>query len=218
MAEPILQLENITKYFPGIKALDQVHLNIYPGEVHALIGENGAGKSTLIKILMGVYTHEDGDIFIEGERVEIKSPIQASRQGLAAVYQDLHLATALSVGENFFLGKMPLKKNGLIDWRMVNRVCSEVLEELDLNIDPKIQVRKLSTAEQAMILIAKIVHQESRMVIFDEPTALVTKEETELIFKLIRKLKEKGLGILYISHRLEEIFDICDSVTVLKDG
>ena len=214
----LVEMNNIHKSFPGVKALEGVDLTIKKGEVHGLVGENGAGKSTLIKILMGVYTHEKGDIFIEGERVEIKSPIQANKHGLAAVYQDLHLATALSVGENFFLGKMPLKKNGLIDWRMVNRVCSEVLEELDLNIDPKIQVRKLSTAEQAMILIAKIVHQESRMVIFDEPTALVTKEETALIFKLIRKLKEKGLGILYISHRLEEIFDICDLVTVLKDG
>lgn len=215
----LVQMLNIHKSFPGVKALKGVDLTIKKGEVHGLVGENGAGKSTLIKILMGVYSNFDsGEIYIEGKKVEIKSPIQANKFGLAAVYQDVHLANNLSVGENFFLGKIPRKKWGFVDWRKINRLTSEVLGGLDLNIDPKIPVKKLSTAEQAMILIAKIIHQESKLIIFDEPTALITKEETEQIFKLIKKLKEKDVGIIYISHRLEEIFEICDLVTVLKDG
>jgi len=215
----IVKMLDIHKSFPGVKALKGVDLTIRKGEVHALVGENGAGKSTLIKILMGVYSSFDsGEIFIEGKKVEIKSPIQANKFGLAAVYQDVHLANNLSVGENFFLGHMPLKKWGVIDWAKIYRVTSKVLKELDLNINPRIPVKNLSTAEQAMILIAKIIHQESKVIIFDEPTALITKEETEQIFKLIKKLKEKDIGIIYISHRLEEIFSVCDVVTVLKDG
>jgi len=215
----IVKMNDIYKSFPGVKALQGVDLTIKKGEVHGLVGENGAGKSTLIKILMGVYNNFDsGEIYIEGKKVEIKSPIQARKHGFAAVYQDLHLANNLTVGENFFLGKIPLKKWGIVDWKKINRVTRKVLNELDLDIDPKIPVRKLSTAEQAMVLIAKIVYQESKVIIFDEPTALITKDETEQIFKLIKKLKEKDVGIIYISHRLEEIFEICDIVTVLKDG
>jgi len=215
----IVKMNKIYKSFPGVRALQGVDLTIRKGEVHGLVGENGAGKSTLIKILMGVYDNFDsGEIYIEGNKVEIKSPIQARKHGLAAVYQDVHLANNLTVGENFFLGKIPKKKLGFVDWGKMNRVASEVLKELDVDIDPKIPVKKLSTAEQAMILIAKIIHQESKVIIFDEPTALITKEETEQIFKLIQKLKKKDIGIIYISHRLEEIFTVCDVVTVLRDG
>ncbi len=219
MGKTVVEMRGIYKSFPGVQALKDVDLTITRGEVHGLVGENGAGKSTLIKILMGVYSSFDsGEIYIDGKKAEIKNPIQSQKYGLAAVYQDLNLAHNLSVGENFFLGKMPLKRSGFVDWRKINKESSEVLQGLDLNINPRIPVKKLSTAEQAMILIAKTVHQESKVVIFDEPTALITKEETEQIFSLIRKLKEKGVGIIYISHRLEEIFDICDVVTVLKDG
>ena len=215
----IVKMHKIYKSFPGVSALQGVDLIIRKGEVHGLVGENGAGKSTLIKILMGVYDNYDsGEIYVEGKKVEIKSPIQARKYGLAAVYQDVNLANNLTVGENFFLGKIPKKKLGFVDWGKMNSVASEVLKELDVDIDPKIPVKNLSTAEQAMILIAKIIHQESKVIIFDEPTALITKEETEQIFKLIQKLKEKDIGIIYISHRLEEIFSVCDVVTVLKDG
>jgi ribose transport system ATP-binding protein len=215
----IVKMLNINKSFPGVRALRGVDFTIKRGEVHGLVGENGAGKSTLIKILMGVYdSFDSGEIYIEGKKVQIKSPIQARRYGLAAVYQDVHLANNLTVGENFFLGKIPLKKWGTVDWSKINKITREVLKELDLNIDPRIPVRELSSAEQAMILIAKIIHQESKVIIFDEPTALITKDETAQIFKLIKKLKEKDVGIIYISHRIEEIFEICDVVTVLKDG
>lgn len=214
-----VEMRNIHKTFPGVVALEGVNLSIKKGEVHGLVGENGAGKSTLIKILMGVYGgFDEGEVFIEGLKTEIRNPIQAQKHGLTAVYQDLHLASNLTVGENFFLGQIPLKKTGLVDWKKIHTTCSEILGDLDLSIDPKIPVKKLSTAEQAMILIAKSVYRESKVVIFDEPTALVTKEETEQIFNLITKLKDKGVGIIYISHRLEEIFRICDVVTVLKDG
>jgi len=215
----IVKMSNIHKSFPGVKALNGVDLEIRKGEVHGLVGENGAGKSTLIKILMGVHnTFEKGDILINGKKVQINSPIQAQEHGLAAVYQDLNLAMSLSVGENFFLGEMPLKKNGLVDWNKVNRVSREVLESLDMDIDPTQRVSKLSAAEQAIVLIAKTLYQDSKLVIFDEPTALVTEEETKLIFNSIEKMKERGVGIIYISHRLEEIFTICDTVTVFKDG
>ncbi|MBI9106105.1 MAG: sugar ABC transporter ATP-binding protein [Spirochaetales bacterium] len=215
----IVKMSNIHKSFPGVKALKGVDLVINKGEVHGLVGENGAGKSTLIKILMGAHgTFDEGDIYIEGEKVEIKNPIQAGMHGLAAVYQDINLAEKLTVGENFFLGEIPLNKWGAVDWKKIYKVTEKVLHDLDLDIDPKSPVDRLSTAEQAMILIAKIIHQESKVIIFDEPTALITKEETEQIFTLIRKLKEKNVGIIYISHRMEEIFTICDVVTVLKDG
>ncbi len=215
----VIQMKDIHKSFPGVKALKGVNLTIRKGEVHGLVGENGAGKSTLIKILMGVYgTYDEGEIYIDGKKTEIRNPIHARKLGLAAVYQDVLLAESLTVGENFFLGKIPLNRSGLVDWKRMYSECGEVLKELDLNISPKMPVKKLSTAEQAMILIAKILHQDSKIVIFDEPTALVTKEETVQIFKLIRKLRDKGVGIIYISHRLEEIFEICDVVTVLRDG
>lgn len=219
VGKAVVEMRGISKSFPGVQALKDVDLTINQGEVHGLVGENGAGKSTLIKILMGAHSSFDsGEIFIEGKKAEIKNPIQSQKHGLSAVYQDLNLARNLSVGENFFLGKIPVKKSGIVDWKKINKESSEVLQGLDLTINPKIPVKRLSTAEQAMILIAKTVHQENKVVIFDEPTALITKEETEQIFTLIRKLKEKRVGIIYISHRLEEIFDICDVVTVLKDG
>jgi ribose transport system ATP-binding protein len=217
--EVIVEMLNISKSFPGVKALEGVSLTIRRGEVHGLVGENGAGKSTLIKILTGaIGDFDEGEIRIEGKKAEIKNPIQARRYGLAAVYQDVNLATSLTVGENFFLGKIPLNRWGLVDWNKMTRVTGSVLKELDLDIDPRMPVRKLLSAERAMVVIAKIVHEESKVIIFDEPTALITKEETEQIFTLIRKLKEKGVGIIYISHRLEEVFRICDVVTVLKDG
>ncbi|GAK58952.1 ABC transporter related protein [Candidatus Vecturithrix granuli] len=218
LQQEVVRLENIVKSFPGVKALQNVHLCVQAGEIHGLVGENGAGKSTLIKILMGVYQRDAGEIYIQGQKVEIKDPIQAKEYGLGAVYQDVTLAQHLSVGENFFLGRLPRTNLGLIDWKTVYQVTQETLEELNLHIDPRTLVKDLPTAEQEMIAIAKTVHDKSKLIIFDEPTALLTNEETEELFQLIGKLKADGLGIIYISHRLEEIFEICDTVTVLRDG
>lgn len=214
----ILEMRNINKEFPGVKALVDVDLTVHEGEVHALVGENGAGKSTLIKIMMGVYQKTSGETYIDGNKVEIKNPIQARERGLGAVYQDVNLALHLSVGENFFMGKMPRTKLGLVDWNRVYSETKELLESLDIFVDPKMLIKNLPVAQQEMVAIAKIIQEKAKIVVFDEPTALLTNEETEQLFKLIRKLKSDGVGIIYISHRMEEIFTISDTVTVLKDG
>jgi ribose transport system ATP-binding protein len=215
---PFLELKGISKQFPGVRALDKVDLAIYPGEVHALVGENGAGKSTIIKIIMGVYQEDEGTITLDGKQVNIPNVIEADRLGLAAVYQDLTLAADLSIGENFFMGQFPRKKNGMIDWNHVYSKTAETLKTLNVDVDPHLRITELSPAMQEMVAIAKTVHKESKLVIFDEPTALLSNEEVEILFEIIKKLKASGISVIYISHRLEEIFAVSDRVTVLKDG
>lgn len=215
---PFIELESISKYFPGVQALDKVGIKVYPGEVHGLVGENGAGKSTLIKIIMGVYQKDEGTIKINGKEVHISNVIEAGQHGLAAVYQDLNLALDLSIGENFFMGQMPRRKSGLIDWKTVYEKTRKTLKELNVDIDPRLRITELSPAMQEMVSIAKAVHKESKFIIFDEPTALLSNEEVDILFAIIRQLKQQGIAIIYISHRLEEIFTMCDTVSVFKDG
>lgn len=215
---PFLQLDAVSKNFPGVKALDHVGLSVYPGEVHGLVGENGAGKSTLIKIIMGVYQKDEGAVRIEGKEVVIPNVIEANSLGLAAVYQDLTLALDLSIGENFFMGEFPRHRNGLIDWKTVYGKAKETLSELNVLVDPRSKITELSPAMQEMVAIAKAVHKKSKLIIFDEPTALLSNEEVEILFAIIKRLRERGVAIIYISHRIEEIFTICDTVTILKDG
>jgi ribose transport system ATP-binding protein len=217
-SQTIVSMTGIRKSFPGVEALKGVSFSVKTGEVHGLVGENGAGKSTLIKILMGAYSKDAGSITIEGKEVEIHNPWQAKSHGMAAVYQDVMLARHLSVGENFFLGKLPRTPFGLINWKKIHQVTRETLEYLDLSIDPRMLVRHLAPAQQEMVTIAKAVYEESKLIVFDEPTALLTNEQVTELFSLIRKLKGKNVGIIYISHRLEEIFATCDRVTILKDG
>lgn len=216
--QPLVAMKGIVKEFPGVRALVGVDLEILPGEVHALVGENGAGKSTIIKILMGVYTKTEGEIFLNGEKKDIKSPIHAQSLGLGAVYQDVNLAQHLSVAENFFMGQLPKTKFGTVDFGEMNKETKDTLESIDVHVDPKAIIRTLSVAQQEMVAIGKIMHQNAKVVIFDEPTALLTNDETKQLFQIIAKLKSKGVGILYISHRMEEIFSICDRATVFKDG
>ncbi len=213
----IVRMSNISKSFPGVKALQDVDFSVREGEVHALVGENGAGKSTLIKILMGVHPQDQGDIHFDGKKVSIKNPIHAKELGLGAVYQDITLVKHLSVGENFFNGKLP-KKNGLVDWKKIYKDAEGFCRNLGIYVNPRKLVKNLTVAQQEMITIAKVMQEKAKVVIFDEPTALLANEETAELFTLIRRLKENGVGIIYISHRLEEIFEICDTVTVLKDG
>lgn len=214
----IVTMKGICKSFPGVQALQDIDISIKPARVHALIGENGAGKSTLIKTLMGVYGNKyEGKIYVEGEEVEILNPIQAKELGLLAIYQDITMASHLTVGENFFLGRLP-KKGMRIDWNRVFEDTDKILKDLGINVDPKMKLSDLTVAQQEMVSIAKAVSEEAKLVIFDEPTALLTDEDTQMLFGIIRRLKEKSLGIIYISHRLEELFEICDEVTVLKDG
>ena len=216
--ENIVEMKNISKEFPGVKALSNVDLDIRKGEVHALVGENGAGKSTIIKILMGVYTKTSGEIFIEGKQVEFKAPSQAQKYGLGAVYQDVNLAKHLSVAENFFMGNLPRTKFGTVDYKKMHEETKAVLDSIQVYVNPKTIIRNLSVAQQEMVSIGKTFHQKAKLVIFDEPTALLTNDETKQLFKIIELLKENNVGILYISHRMEEIFEISDRVTVLKDG
>lgn len=213
----LIRMENIEKEFPGVKALKGVSFDVRAGEVHALVGENGAGKSTLIKILMGVYSATSGKIYIDDTEATYKNPYQAKMCGLGAVYQDITLAPHLTVAENFFLGSLPTKM-GLVDWKTVNSVTQQTLSDLNININPKTIVKDLTVGQQEMVTIAKTVHQKANVIVFDEPTALLANEEVSLLFELIKKLTGRGYGIIYISHRLEEIFMICDRVTVLKDG
>jgi ribose transport system ATP-binding protein len=213
----LVRMNSISKYFPGVTALQDVNFSVKRGEVHALVGENGAGKSTLIKILMGVHTPSQGEIFINGNKETIKSPQQAKQLGLGAVYQDVNLAPHLSVSENFFLGALP-QKNGFVDWKSVNQSTKKALNDLNILVDVKARVKDLSIAQQEMVVIAKTVFEKAQVLIFDEPTALLANDEVEILFCLIRNLRDKGYGIIYVSHRLEEIFELCNRVTVLKDG
>lgn len=216
--QPIVAIKGLVKDFPGVRALSGVDLEVYPGEVHALIGENGAGKSTVIKILMGIYSKTAGEIYVEGELKEARSPVQAQSFGFGAVYQDVNLAQHLSVAENFFMGQLPKTKLGTVDFKKINRATKEILESIHVHVDPKAIIRTLSVAQQEMVAIGKTIFQKAKLVIFDEPTALLTNDETQQLFQMIKQLKNSGVGILYVSHRMEEIFSICDRASVLKDG
>jgi ribose transport system ATP-binding protein len=214
----LLEAVNVSKSFPGVHALDNVNISVRGGEILGLVGENGAGKSTLIKIIMGVYHLDSGEILINGEKVQISSPMVSRALGLNAVYQDIIIAPELSVGENFFFGNIPTTKLGLVDWNKIYSESKKILSSLGIDIDPRSLISDLSPGEQTMVTIAKIVRDQAQFVIFDEPTARLTTDETDMLFELIERLKDENLGIIYISHRLEEIFEICDKVTVLRDG
>ena len=213
----LLEMRGIGKCFPGVKALDQVDLTLHAGEVHALLGENGAGKSTLIKILMGIYQCDEGNIRREDCNVSISSPLVARDLGLAAVYQDVMLSHHHSVAENFFMGNLPLRW-GMVDWAGMRSRCEHFLSELSIGVNVSAIVGDLPVAQQQLVAIAKVLWGEAQIVIFDEPTALLTTQETDMLFGLIEKLKRQNKAILYVSHRMEEIFRICDTATVLKDG
>lgn len=214
----IIRMEHVCKTFPGVRALDDMSIAVHEGEVHALIGENGAGKSTLIKILMGVYPMSSGSIFVEGEPVVIKNPIDAQALGLGAVYQDITIAYDLTVAENFFLGRIPKSRFGLVDWKKMERETQKVLDELNIKVRANSLVKNLSVAQQEMVLIAKKYFEHSKLLIFDEPTALLSNDEVKELFTIIRKLRKEGVACIYITHRLEELFELCDTVTVMKDG
>jgi len=214
----ILKLDNITRKFPGVVALNNVSLEVKTGEVHILLGENGAGKSTLVKILSGAYSKDSGEIFLNGNKVEIKNPKHAQDLGIGVIYQELNLIPHLTVAENIFLGREFSYPAGLIDSKKIIEETKKLLSELNVNINPNELVSSLGTAQQQMVEIAKALSLNSKILIMDEPTSSLTKNEIETLFKTIRKLKQKDVAIIYISHRLEELFEIGDRVTVLRDG
>jgi len=216
--EPILRMEQIDKSFPGVHALDHVDFDLVAGEVHVLLGENGAGKSTLMKVLSGSVPCDSGRIRIGGKTVHHLSPEYARDLGIGMVYQELSLVPALSVAENIFLGKPHKSRLGGIDWRTMYREAQKSLADLGLAIDPKTEVRRLDVAEQQLTEIARVLTARPKIVLLDEPTSALSDAERERLFALIRLLQERGVGIVYISHRLAEVPLIGQRVTVMRDG
>lgn len=217
MNKPILKMNNILKEFPGVKALDGVNLELYEGRVMALMGENGAGKSTLMKILSGVYKKDGGQIFYKGIETDIKGPKDAGEKGIAIIHQELNLVKDLSIGENIFLGREP-KSGFRIDFNKLYADADKLLQKLNIEISSKELVENLSIAQMQMVEIAKALSLDAKIIIMDEPTDALTDKETKSLFNVITELKNEGKAIVYISHRLKEIFEICDSITVLRDG
>ena len=217
--KPIFVLEEITKDFPGVRALDKVSFEVNSGEVHALVGENGAGKSTLVKILAGLYKPDQGIMYYQGDRIEAAGPRQMREFGISVIYQELNLCHNLSVAANIFLGRERVKFGaGIVDEGALRSESRKYLEMLDADIDPSTLVSRLSIAEQQLVEIAKALSYESQVIIMDEPTASLTLHEVDKLFDVTRQLKADGKAIVFISHRLEEISDIADTVTVLRDG
>jgi ribose transport system ATP-binding protein len=211
-------MKDIIKVFPGVKALDGVNLELHTGRVMALLGENGAGKSTLMKILSGVYKKDGGEIYYEGKLEDIKGPKDAQGKGIAIIHQELNLIPHLTIGENIFLGREPKTAFGNINWSKLYRECDELLKKLNVNRSSKELLGSLSLGQQQMIEIAKALSLNAKIIIMDEPTDALTDKETESLFEVINELKKDGKAIVYISHRLKEIFEICDDITVLRDG
>jgi ribose transport system ATP-binding protein len=216
----LIQIKHLTKIFPGVKALDDINVDIYEGEIHALLGENGAGKSTLIKILTGAYLMNEGEVIINGEKVNINAPSDALKYRIGAIYQELTLIPQLSIMENIYLGFEPLRKQNpsIIDWKRLKKQSYEILQILGLNINPSIKVSNLGMGIQQMIEIAKVLVRHPKVLIMDEPTSSLSSEEVKQLFKVIKNLKERGITIIYISHKLEEIMELADRVTILRDG
>jgi len=215
---PILSATGLTKSFFGVTVLKGVGLDLYPGAVHGLVGENGAGKSTLMKIIAGVYSRDDGRLEFAGDEVEFTHPLQAMRAGVATVFQEFNLLPERSVAENVFLGREP-RSRGLVDNRAMAERTAALLAELGIDfIDPTSRVASLSVAEQQIVEITKALSFDARVISMDEPTAALADNEVELLYGIVGRLKARGVAILYVSHRLKEIFDLCDTITVMKDG
>jgi ribose transport system ATP-binding protein len=214
---PLLEMRKITKRFPGVVALDGVDFELLPGEVHVLLGENGAGKSTLIKILSGAYRPDDGEILMDGRPVEIRSAAEARRLGISTIYQEFNLVPQLTVAENIHLGRQP-RRFGVVDRGAMEREARELLERLGIKVEPRARVADLGVARRQMVEIAKALGLRARVLIMDEPTAALSEREVRQLFAIVGRLKEEGVGIIFISHHLEEVAKIGDRVTVLRDG
>jgi ribose transport system ATP-binding protein len=215
---PAMEMVGIGKRFPGVLALENVDLTLEPGKVHALMGENGAGKSTLIKILAGVYPRDSGTVRIGGVDAELRSPRDALRQGIKVVFQEIALISEFTVAENIFLEGYPTDRVGSIDWRRINADAAALFERLGFNVDPGEKVGNLPVSKQQMVEIARALAHEAGIVVMDEPTSSLTPNEVALLFDVIRRLTGLGIAVLYVSHKLDEIFEIADTVTVLRDG
>ncbi|HHQ4587752.1 galactose/methyl galactoside ABC transporter ATP-binding protein MglA [Aeromonas veronii] len=216
-SEWLLEMIDVSKSFPGVKALDNVNLRVRPHSVHALMGENGAGKSTLLKCLFGIYEKDQGKIFFKGQEINFTSSKEALENGVSMVHQELNLVLQRTVMDNMWLGRYPTK-GWFIDHGKMYDDTKRIFDELDIDIDPRVKVATLSVSQMQMIEIAKAFSYDAKIVIMDEPTSSLTEKEVNHLFKIINKLKEKGCGIVYISHKMEEIFQLCDEITILRDG
>jgi ribose transport system ATP-binding protein len=214
----LLEARGIGKSFPGVRALDGVSLQVRRGRLNALLGENGAGKSTLMNILAGVFPADSGEILLDGRAVQFRNPREAQEAGIAIIFQELNLIPHLSVAENIYLGREPRNVLGLIDYRKLHRDAAARLAELELNVDPRTAVARLRVGAQQVVEIAKSLTVRARVLIMDEPTSAITEQEIEVLFRLIHRLKQNGVGIVYITHKLDELPHIADDVTVLRDG
>jgi len=214
---PLLRMEKIRKVFSGVVALDGVDLTLKRGEVHSLVGENGAGKSTLIKVMTGAYSRDGGEIYLEEKPVNFRSPEDAQNAGVVAVYQEVNLLMFRTVAENIFLAREP-RRFGMLDWARMNKEAGELLKSLGLNINPKAELGSLNIALRQMVAIARGVSLGAKVLVLDEPTSSLTEKEVGILYNVIRRLKEQGTAIVYISHRFDELYAICDKVTVLRDG
>lgn len=216
----ILKMEHITKTFPGVKALDDVTFQVKRGEIHALVGENGAGKSTLMKVLSGIYTANtyEGDIILNGEKQEFHAIKDSEKKGIAIIYQELALCKNMNVAESIFLGSEIKNKYGLIDWDATYWKCAEYLEKVKLTLNPETEIVNLGVGQQQLIEICKAISKDARLLILDEPTAALTDSESANLLEILRELKEQGVSCIYISHKLDEVFEIADTITVLRDG
>jgi rhamnose transport system ATP-binding protein len=218
MSETILRMTNISKSFSGVHALRGVQLELRPGEVHALLGENGAGKSTLVKVITGVHQPDSGEIYLNDQHIHLADPREATALGISAIYQELSIFPDLDIAENIFVGRRPTRAGGLVDWRRMYREAEALLGSLGVHLYLKTKARYLSIAQQQMVEIARALSVNARILIMDEPTSALTLNEVAELFEIVRRLREKGTAILFISHRLEELFEIADCVTVLRDG
>ncbi len=217
MNEPVLQLKHITKFYPGVVALDDVSMGFEKGEIHAIVGENGAGKSTFIKVITGAIQPSKGEIIYEGNIIENNDPIKSLNNGITAIYQEFNLIPYLSVAENIFFGCY-IKKGHMVDFKSIEHQTKKIMDDLEINLNPKVQVKDLSVGYRQIVEVAKSISRDIKVLIMDEPTAPLTNDEIKHLFKIIKKLKEQGICIIYISHRLEEIFELCDKVSVFRDG
>src|ERR687893_1674980 len=215
---PVLEVREVTKRFPGVLALDRVSFQLYPGEVHALVGENGAGKSTMIKVITGVYQPEEGHVYFGGEEVSFAGPHESQAAGISTIYQEISLIPLRSVAQNVFLGREPRTRFGLLDTDRMNREAAEILQRYDIRADVTAPLNSLGLGTQQMVAIARAVSLEARAVIMDEPTSALEAREVATLFRVIRQLRDDGVGVIYVSHQLDELYEICERVTVLRDG
>ncbi|MFD3973511.1 sugar ABC transporter ATP-binding protein [Streptomyces cyaneofuscatus] len=218
VADAVLEARSVSKRFPGVVALDDVSFSLRAGETHALVGENGAGKSTLIKVLTGVYRSDDGEVRVAGAPVSFSRPSEAQQAGISTIYQEVNLVPLMSVARNIFLGREPKNRFGLIDFGRMNRETTELLDGFGVRVDPKRPLHTLGIGTQQMVALARAVSVQAQVVIMDEPTSSLEPREVETLFRVIENLRGQGIAVLYVSHRMDELYRICDRVTVLRDG